>query len=173
MNSQNRTLKKTLRNTWENVLYTVQSWFISKDQRQAFRRFERWKATLRPKTVYELPVFPLPPKFKSQTLEPQIEIWLEGNEVRLKNCESSSLLIKGLSSSQYNGWWLPKVDGKRKPVLPSLERAETSIWILEDEEHPVRIQVWCCRLERLNEEFVLEREIGWDLAGKTAQRLLN
>ncbi len=172
MNIKTRKVQYTWRKAWENILYTVQSWFVSTEQRQAFRRFERWKATLRPKTVYELPIFPLPPKFKSQTLEPQIEVWLEGSEVRLKNCEAGSLLIKGLSSSQFNGWWLPKVNGKRKPVLPSLERAETSIWILEDEEHPVRIQVWCCRLERLNEEFVLEREIGGSLS-KTQHRLLN
>jgi hypothetical protein len=162
-----------LHTVWDQIVGTVQIWMMSKKDRQALRRFEKWKTGLKPKAYDQLSALPIPPKYNSQTLEPKIEVWLEGNEIYLKNCEAGSLLIKGLSSSQLNGWWLPKVNGKRKPVLPSLERAETSIWILEEEEYPVRIRVWCCRLERLNEEFVLEREVGWHMHGVASQQQLN
>lgn len=125
----------------------------------------RWTRRLRPTPKLELVPYAYAPKPGSasapQTLAPRLELSLEDGQVWLENQDSASVLVKGLGSAEFNGWWLPRSRGERKPLLNTLEKVEADLWVQDYES--VRVKVWCCRLENPLEEFVLERELGFEV----------
>ncbi len=131
----------------------------------------RWTRRLRPAIKLELTPYAYAPKLMQagQTLAPRLELSLHEGQVWLENQDSASVLVKGLGSSEFNGWWLPRSRGERKPLLNTLEKVEADLWVPDYES--VRVKVWCCRLETPLEEFVLEQELGFEVVINT--RVLN
>jgi len=131
----------------------------------------RWTRRLRPITKLELTPYAYAPKLgvAGKTLAPRLELSLHEGQVWLENQDSGSVLVKGLGSAEFNGWWLPRSRGERKPLLNALEKVEADLWVPDYES--VRVKVWCCRLENPLEEFVLEQELGFEVV--TSARVLN
>jgi len=131
----------------------------------------RWTRRLRPKVKLELTPYAYAPKpgKVGQTLAPRLELSLQDGQVWLENQDSGSVLVKGLGSAEFNGWWLPRSRGERKPLLNTLEKVEADLWVPDYES--VRVKVWCCRLDNPLEEFVLEQELGFEVVASA--RVLN
>jgi hypothetical protein len=125
----------------------------------------RWTRRLRPTPKLELMPYAYAPRPGSasalQTLAPRLELSLQDGQVWLENQDSGSVLVKGLGSAEFNGWWLPRSRGERKPLLNTLEKVEADLWVQDYES--VRVKVWCCRLENPLEEFLLEQEVGFEV----------
>ena len=143
---------------------------LRKQRRQGRKHISvwRWTRRLRPITKLELTPYAYAPHtlilrlgMAGQTLAPRLELSLEGGQVWLENQDSGSVLVKGLGSAEFNGWWLPRSRGERKPLLNALEKVEADLWVPDYES--VRVKVWCCRLENPLEEFVLEQELGFEV----------
>ena len=136
----------------------------------------RWTRRLRPVAKLELTPYAYAPHAQThrasaagQTLAPRLELSLYEGQVWLENRDSGSMLVKGLGSAEFNGWWLPRSRGERKPMLGTFEKVEADLWVPDYES--VRVKVWYCRLENPLEEFVLEQELGFEVAVST--RVLN